>query len=43
MNYYRQEREEHLEKIELMKKEIDYRQSENYYSFGGVRHEEVQT
>lgn len=27
MNFYRDEREAHLEKIELLKKEIDYRQN----------------
>lgn len=26
-----------------MKKEIDYRQSESYYSFGGMKNIEIQT
>jgi hypothetical protein len=43
MNYYRQERSEHLEKIELMKKEINLKETRAYFSFGGVKHTETQT
>lgn len=43
MNYYRQEREEHLEKIELMKKEIDLQEDTKYFSFGGTKNQEIQT
>lgn len=43
MNFYRFEREGHLEKIELMKQEINLNETKAFFSFGGVAHIGLQT
>ena len=43
MNYYKEERENHLDKIELMRKQIQFNEDRPYFSFGGVRDTEAQT
>ena len=43
MNFYHFEREGHLEKIGLMKKQMEFNQQKEFFSFGGVRHESAQT
>lgn len=42
MIFYQDERAAHMEKIELLKQQIQY-QDKHYFSFGGVKHTETQT